>query len=184
MAQNRANKEALTSVINGLFQSIEAENEEKSQVLIDGLCRLYEEHGDDYYQASMHLEMMRLEELPAKPFLIMHPGITGWDQFYIESIYNGLFSHWLSRTIETLEGSSCSGDKEGFVTRCIVKSIVEQTNISLCRTYGDYDDKYNDGNTNLNKQAYWSPSSFKDTDEVKEKFKRWWRVVADEECET
>ena len=57
MSQNTVTKEALTSVINGLFQSIEAENEEKSQDLIHELCKLYEERGDDYYQTSMHLEM-------------------------------------------------------------------------------------------------------------------------------
>lgn len=53
MSQNTVTKEALISVINGLFQSIEAENEEKSQNLIDELCKLYEERGDDYYQTSM-----------------------------------------------------------------------------------------------------------------------------------
>lgn len=177
MSQNTVTKEALTSVINGLFQSIEAENEEKSQNLIDELCKLYEERGDNYYQASMHLEMMRLEELPAKPFLMKHPEITRWDKFYIESIYNGLFSNWIRCVIETKEGSSYSGDKEGFVTRCIVKSIVEQTNISLYRTYGDYGDKYDDGKTDLNRRTYWSPSCFKDTDDVKEQFKKWWRVI-------
>ncbi len=96
-------KETITSVMNGLFEAIEAENNEKNAVLSARLFKLYDEYGDDYYQTSMHLEMMRLKELPAKPFLIMHPEITGWDQFYIESIYNGLFSHWLRRTIETLE---------------------------------------------------------------------------------
>ncbi len=170
-------KEAITSVLNRLFESIEAEDNEKSEILIDRLCILYEEYGDDYYQTSMHLEMMRLTELPAKPFLMKHSDIVNWDKFYIESIYNGLFSHWLRRMIETLEGSVCSGDKEGFVTRCVVESIVEQTNISLYKTYGDYGDKYNDGKTDLNRQTYWSPLSFKDTDEVKEKFKQWWNVI-------
>ena len=170
-------EETITSVMNGLFETIEAENNEKNAILSTRLCKLYDEYGDDYYQTSMHLEMMRLKELPAKPFLIMHPEITGWDQFYIESIYNGLFSHWLRRTIETLEGTSCSGDKESFVTHCIVKSIIEQTNLPLYRTYGDYGDEYNDGKTDLNKKTYWSPSCFKDTDEVKEQFKKWWRVL-------
>lgn len=72
MSQNTVTKEALTSVINGLFQSIEAENEEKSQNLSD---------------------------------------------------------------------------------------------------------KYDDGKTDLNRQTYWSPSCFKDTDDVKEQFKKWWRVI-------
>lgn len=177
MTRNTVTKESLTSVINGLFQCIEAENEEKSRGLVDELYKLYEEYGDDYYQTSMHLEMMRLTELPAKPFLMKHPDIVNWDKFYIESIYNGLFSHWLRRMIETLEGSACSGDKEGFVTRCVVESIVEQTNISLYKTYGDYGNKYNDGKTDLNRQTYWSPLSFKNTDEVKEKFKQWWNVI-------
>ena len=170
-------KETITSVMNGLFESIEAENNEKSAILNDGLCELYEECGDDYYQTSMQLEIMRLIELPAKPFLIKHPEIARWDKFYIESIYNGLFSHWLRCTIDAIESSSCGGDKEGFVTRCVIKSIVEQINIPLYRTYGDYGDKYNDGKTDLNKQTYWSLSCFKDTDEVKEQFKKWWRVL-------
>ena len=55
MAQNTVTKEALTSVINGLFQSIEAENEEKSQNLIDELCKLYEERGDDSEEACRQL---------------------------------------------------------------------------------------------------------------------------------
>ena len=138
------------------------------------------ERGDDYYQTSMHLEMMRLMELPARPFLMEHQEITGWDEFYIESIYNGLFSHWLRRTIDALEGSSCGGDKESFVTSSVVRSIVEKSNISLYVTYGDYGDKYKGrDNIDLNKQTFWSPSCFKDTDEVKEAFKRWWRVVED-----
>ena len=109
-----------------------------------------------------------------------HQEITGWDEFYIESIYNGLFSHWLRRTIDALEGSSCGGDKESFVTSSVVRSIVEKSNISLYVTYGDYGDKYKGrDNIDLNKQTFWSPSCFKDTDEVKEAFKRWWRVVED-----
>lgn len=180
MPQNEEIKVALTSVINGLFQSIEADNEEKSQGLIDELCELYEEHGDNYYQTAMHLEMMRLKGLPAKPFLRKHPEVAGWDKFYIESIYNGIFSHWIRRMIVAFEGSPCSADKEDFVTACVVQSIIEQRNISLYRTYGDYGEKYDDGKTELNRQVYWSPSCFKDTDEVKVKFKHWWRVIEDD----
>lgn len=180
MSEDKSAKESLTAIINGLFQSINAENETKSQSLIEELCKFYEKESDIYYQISMHLEMDRMNEIPAKPFLLKHPEIERWDKFYIESIYNGLFSHWLDRMIRTLDGWWFSGDKERFITRCVIQSIVEQTNISLYRTYADYGDKYDDGKTDLSKQTYWSPSCFKDTNEVKEKFRQWWRVIKED----
>ena len=114
----------------------------------------------------MFLICDRFNKVPAKPWLIKHPYVKKWDKFYIESIFNGLFDHWLHRMIDIYEDDGGGqGDKARFITLKMINAIDKQTNLSL---YAEYKDRPG--------QAFWSPVHFKDTDQVKEEFKAWYRV--------
>ncbi len=155
-------------VITGLAFSFEKEKDEESAGAIRKVTEYYEKkQDDDWYITEMHIIMDRLGDIPAKPWLAKRPHVERWDKFYVESIFNGLFQHWFGRVINVNEGSAGSADKERFVVAKMLKAIDEQTNLSL---YAEYKDE-------PGVQAFWSPKSFRDTDEVKEAFRTWWRVA-------
>ena len=117
---------------------------------------------------------MNFNKFASMPWLNRHPEVTnGWEKSYIECIYNGLLPHFVRKVIEKNEVSPRSGDKEHFVIKKIKESVATGANISLYQTYEGCEridkDKWSE-------QAYWSPKSFKDTDEVKAKFKAWYYV--------
>ncbi len=157
----------ITDVIVGLGNWFEKQDAEKTAGYTEKLVAYYEKLGnDDHYITEMNLIMHRLGDVPAKPWLLKHSYVERWDKFYVESIFNGLFSHWLYRYIQLNEDNSGGqADKERFITERLLKAIEDQTNLSL---YAEYKDRP--------AQAYWSPKTLKDTDEVKEKFKSWWRI--------
>lgn len=74
------------------------------------------------------------------------------------------------------EGSACSGDKETFIIRKVKESIIKGENLSLFMTYGNSASRDKIEESIWDKQAYWSPKSFKDTDEVIKQFWEWYDV--------
>lgn len=72
-------------------------------------------------------------------------------------ILNGDLKKFVRNSIDIYEGPCCGGDKESFVIKKCIKAIREDKNYSL-------HDEYDFGK-GLEK-AYWSPTIFKDTDEV------------------
>ena len=91
----------------------------------------------------------------------------------IDDIYNGLLPHFVRKVIEQKEGSSCSGDKESFVIRKIKESIITGENQNL---YSDYSGCKQIDKSRWEEKAYWSPTSFKDTDDVIAQFSRWYSL--------
>lgn len=72
-------------------------------------------------------------------------------------ILTGEFKDFIRNSIDIYEGPCCGGDKESFIIGKCIKAIREDKNYSL---HDEYD--FGEGL----KKGYWSPTIFKDTDEV------------------
>jgi len=175
LKEKEKEEKAISDVISGLAFHFEQKDQERSADDIQKVCEYYNTFkNDDYYATTMYLICERFNKVPAKPWLLLHPEVDKWDKFIIESIFNGLFKHWLYRMIQIHEDQSGGqADKEAFITKIVLKSIEDHMNLSL---YSEYKDE-------PGKQAYWSPRYFKDTHQVKLEFVSWWRNVEPKEME-
>lgn len=166
-------KNELEKTIQSLALFFENNSKEQNAELIEKLEEKFSKN-EELYESEITLAYLNFTEFAALPWLNKHPEVTnGWEKSYIECIYNGLLPHFVRKVIEKNEGSVCSGDKEHFIIKKIKESVATSTNISLYQTYEGCEkiDK-----TKWSEQAYWSPKSFKDTDDVKAKFKKWYYV--------
>lgn len=168
LADKAKTEKAISNVISGMAFFFGKEDEKKS---VDDTRKILDfyinecNRDDDYYATQMHLICHRFNEVPAKPWLMNRPYVERWDKFIIESIFNGLFGHWVYKMIEHHEDTSGGqADKERFIIRRLLEAIDTQSNVSLYQEYKD----------EPGKQAYWSPRYFKDTHQVKVEFVSWW----------
>lgn len=159
-------------IIQKLSMFLNEDSKKEILQFIVTLDQLYR-NDEELYEAQIQSAFENFVVLASAPYLLKNPDIDEQEQFYIESIYNGLLPHFIEKTIQKNEGSICSGDKVNFVIGKIKESITTGKNISLYQTYQNCNEIPKE---KWNKQAYWSPISFKDTNEVKEKFKVWWLV--------
>lgn len=170
LAEKEVTEKAISDTISGMAFFFQKEDERKSADDTRKVLDFYVNEcnrDDDHYATQMHLICHRFNEVPAKPWLMSscRQHIQKWDKFIVESIFNGLFSHWVYKMIEHHEDNSGGqADKERFITRRLLEAIDTQTNVSL---YSEYKDE-------PGKQAYWSPKYFKDTHQVKVEFVSWW----------
>lgn len=168
LAKKDKKEKAISDVISGMAFYFAQENLKKSEDDIRKVCDFYTEEcnrDNDYYATQMRIICNRFNEVPAKPWLMGRDHVQKWDKFIIESIFNGLFSHWVYNMIKHHESTSGGqADKERFITTRLMEAIDTQRNISL---YSEYKDQ-------PGVQAYWSPVYFKDTDQVKVEFVSWW----------
>jgi hypothetical protein len=166
-------KNTLEQTILGLATFFDNEAKEQNAEFIQILQEKFN-HNEELYDSEITLAFLHFSSFAALPWLFKNPQVTnGWEKSYIQFIYNGLLPHFVRKVIEKNEGSCCSGDKEAFIIRKIKESVATGTNISLYQTY--------EGIENIDKekwdeQAYWSPRSFKDTDDVKAQFRKWYNM--------
>lgn len=166
-------KNELEKTIQSLVLSFENNSKEQNTELIKELDRRFAEN-ESLYESEITLAFLNFTKFAAMPWLARHPEVSnGWEQSYIESVYNGLLPHFIRKVIENNEGTACSGDKERFIIKKIKESVATGTNITLYQTYEGCENISQD---KWDEQAFWSPKSFKDTDDVKEQFKAWYHV--------
>lgn len=166
-------KNELEKTIQALAMFFENNSKEQNGELIKELNKRFSEN-ERLYESELTLAFLNFRTFAAMPWLTKHPQVKdGWEKFYIESIYDGTLPHFVRRVIEKNEGSACSGDKEHFIIEKIKESVATGKNISLYQTYEGCERIAKDKWT---EQAYWSPTSFRDTDDVKAKFKAWYYV--------
>lgn len=172
--ENISMENPIEQIILNLSNSFEENSRNENTKLINTLKNRFK-NNEELYECEITLAFMNFTDFAALPWLEENPQITnGWDKFYIESIYNGLLSHYLRKVIEKNEGSPFSGDKEHFIIKSLKKAIATGENISL-QVF--YDEKDGVPVERIGAKAYWSPSSFIDTDDVKAKFKAWYEVI-------
>ena len=83
-----------------------------------------------------------------------------------------MFEHFLRCIIERNEGAPFSGDKISFIIKQVKKAVITGENQGL---YADYTGCERIAKECWNEKAYWSPDTFKDTDEVFDAFWKWYR---------
>ena len=172
----KVDEKVLERTILSLANSFENESNDANATLIKTLYEKFEEN-EELYECETLIAFHNFGRFAAMPWLSKNPQVTdGWEKSYIESIYNGLLTHFVRTVIEKNEGSVCSGDKEHFIIEMIKKSVATGENISLYQTY--------EGSNRIpkerwNEQVYWSPKSFKDTNEVKARFRAWYTLEPD-----
>jgi hypothetical protein len=165
----------IEKILVGLVVAADRESEENNRVALGNLVNSFNKD-EELYEAEVAVASHNFSHLAALPFLRKNPGITGKDRAFAEFLYDGTVLHYIRRVIEREEGSPFSGDKAYFTIGALKKSLTEKANISLYSTYGDSPDYEKINPEKRGEQAYWSPSCFKDTDEVKQKFWEWWDV--------
>ena len=170
----------LQNTILALANNFEKEAADRNAELIMDLHRRFEEN-EDLYECEISLAYMHFSSFAAQPWLSKHEIKDRKNKSIIEFMYNGLFTHYIRTVIERKEGSCCSGDKEGFIVRQVKKALITGENQSLHATYEGCEriDK-----SEWDKKAYWSPTSFKDTDEVIAAFWKWYRVEEEDKSES
>lgn len=91
--------------------------------------------------------------------------------YIIKNIINGNYQHFFDKYIRKHEGWTFSTDKVRFIINRLIKSLIKKENLSLYETYEEIEgiDK-----TKWHKQAYWSPTTIKDTDEAFKLFNDWY----------
>jgi hypothetical protein len=168
----------IEKILVGLVVVADRESEENNRVALENLVNSFNKD-EELYEAEVSVASHNFSHLAALPFLRKNPGITGKDRAFAEFLYDGTVLHYLRMKIMNEENFSFSGDKVYFIIRTMKKALAENTNISLYATYGDSPDYEKINPEKRGEQAYWSPSCFKDTDEVKEKFWEWWNMDKD-----
>lgn len=88
----------------------------------------------------------------------------------VRFIANGVYKEFHEIRIKKIEGFSSCADKASFVTEMTLKALKEQKNLSLFDDYKNTEQIKKD----KEKQAYWSPTSIKDTDEAIKIFLDWY----------
>ena len=169
------------NIIHGLFASFEKESEDRIASVAEALTAYYNEfydderQDDDYYRTQMELLISDFVEAPAAPFFAKNH-VEAKDKFVVQSIYNGLLQHFLRYKIEPNEGGSCIGDKVGFITRRLIRSIKEHKNLSLQPTYGCYPNEEIYKDRAPDEVVWWASKLFKDTDDLKKQFRNWYFI--------
>lgn len=154
----------IEQVILGLADSMEREAKENNAGQLNELRQRFADN-EELYDAELAVSFYNFETIAATPFLEAH-GVTDSRRMNVaRCIYGQQIPHFVRKVIENREGSPCSGDKEHFIIRKLKEYIITGENQSLYATYKDED-----------RQAYWSPKTFKDTDEVLEAFFCWYNV--------
>lgn len=122
-------------------------------------------NNEELYDAEIAVSFDNFELIAATPFIESNGVVDGKRKNIAYCIYGQQLPHFIRKTIENREGWPYSGDKERFIIRKLKEYIITGENQSLFDTYKDD-----------NKRAYWSPTTFKDTDEVLKEFFSWYNV--------
>ncbi len=170
--QDKLIQKSIEQTIISLVAAFDQQTADDHQEAIVQLILDFEEN-PEYYRTKMQLAHYQLDEVSIIPFVQKHENIKSEDKAILKFIYNGLFTHFIRKLIDWNESTACGGDKESFIIRQVLKSIVLKENQSL---YDDYSGCERIDKAKWKDQAYWSPRSFKSTDEVIEQFWKWYRV--------
>lgn len=165
-------QKSLEQTIISLVAAFDQQTADDHQEAIVQLILEFEAN-PDYYRTKMQLAHYQFDDVSIIPFIQKHENIKSEHKSLLKFIYNGLFTHFIRKLIDRNEGSACAGDKESFIIQQVMKSIVLKENQSL---YDNYSGCERIDKAKWKDQAYWSPRSFKSTDEVIERFWKWYRV--------
>jgi len=150
-------------------------DEQASAENSDTIKQLHESFNanEELYESQINLAAMYFQDFVARPYIEKYGVLDTKNKSIIGMIYTNTFTHFVRKIIERNEGSACSGDKESFIVSKVMKAISTGENQSL---YANYEGCDRIAKDDWGKQAYWSPKSFKDTNDVIDRFWKWYRV--------
>lgn len=154
----------IKKVVDGLVLEMEREAKEGNAGRLDELRKKFSDD-EELYDAEMSVSLFDFETIAAAPFLEAHGVTDSRRRSIARYIYGQQIPHFVRRAIVNREGFPYSRDKEDFIIRKLKAYIATGENQSLYDTYRDGGGK-----------AYWSPDTFRDTDEVLEAFFRWYNI--------
>lgn len=154
------------SLLVSLSTTLDNMSKKQYEDTINSLKESYA-NNEELYEIETQIARMRFDEYAALPFRESHQFAEKDNSklAIITYMYNGLLEHYLTACIIKAEGSPCSADKVSFIISRIKKALISGENLSLYEEYGDD-----------SRQAYWSPKSFKDTNEAIDRFFKWYKV--------
>lgn len=159
-------EEAMGEMVKVMLDSFDAETVDNNAESYRKLQELYRSNPKDFADKIQYAysEFGTLVEAAANIPETEHSVIY-------EYIISGLYKHYHTRRIEKLEGSACSYDKSSFVESMTLKAIQTGENLSLYMDYTNVEQITED----KERQAYWSPTTVKDTDDAVELFWNWYQ---------
>lgn len=163
----KTTEESIKTVIEALFIGFSKETVEENQEAYEKLKELYGNKRSRFFDV---IEMAYDDFNTLIDAVVNIPEQK--NKYILQFIINGTYEHFHKTRIEKLEGSACCADKSGFVKRMTIKALKEGKNLSLYDDYTDIDRIKED----KERQAYWSPTSIKDTDEAMELFWNWYQL--------
>ena len=168
----KSTENSLETVILALANLITNVSATRNSELIEQLHDCFNK-SEELYKSEIQLTYLNFVEFAVMPWFAKYEVKDTKNRAIINYIYNGIFPHFVRKVIENNEGITCSEDKESFTVKKVQKAIMTGKNQNLYETYEGYEqiDK-----SKWNEKAYWSPTSFIDTDEVIDKFWKWYNV--------
>lgn len=159
-------------VINALLCGIETEREEfidSNQDLIQRLEKIKSNKSN--YGFIEYLDLFILSKINNLICSTIKVPTSNENTYIIKNIINGNYQHFFDKYISKNEGSSFSADKVRFIINGLIESLIKKENLSLYQTYEGIEriDK-----SEWHKQAYWSPTTIKNTDEAFKLFNDWY----------
>lgn len=169
---NKNIEKNLEALILELATSISDEAKTRNNELMQQLNAQFTSN-ESLYKSEIQLAYLHFVQFAAIPWFSKYKVKDIKNKEIINYIYNGLLPHFIRKVIIKNEGSPCSGDKESFIVKQIQKAIITGENQSL---YVTYEGCKTIDKSKWHERAYWSPESFEDTDEVIEKFWKWYNL--------
>ena len=158
-------EENMKNLIENLGDCFYKEKFKQNPLLVKALCNLKSKKDD----------FLKFFEFKRSAFFAIALSLSEMKELKYHTIANGIiegtFEHFVRTYIERTEGSPCSGDKTSFIVRKVIKSLVEDEDLSLYDTYEGCDNISKD---KWNEQAYWSPKTLKSTKDIKALYKKWY----------
>lgn len=160
-------EESIKTVVNAMAIGFKEESLENNQ---EAFLLLKKLHGED---ESRFLDVL---EIAHHDFQMLVESVINIPEQRNKNILpflmNGLYEHFHKTRILKLEGMACCADKSGFIRAMTLKSLKMNENLSLYADYTNVDKIKKD----KKRQAYWSPSSVKDTHEAMQLFWDWYQL--------
>ncbi|WP_313803296.1 hypothetical protein [Cytobacillus sp.] len=160
-------KNTLKDVMEALVSGFDKKTIEENQEIYIKLKAMYEKEPNyfiDVIESAYHDFNTLIENVIDIP--------PSDEQYILEHIITGLYKHFHTQRIEKLEGSVCCYDKSSYIEKMTLKALRTQQNISLFADYKDIERI----KENKERQAYWSPTTVKDTDEAINLFWKWYQI--------
>lgn len=166
----KTTQESIKTVIEALFIGFAEETVEENREAYEKLKALYDENQSRFFDViemgynDFNTLIDKVVNIPEQK-----------NKYIMQFIINGTYEHFHKTRIEKLEGSACCADKSRFIKSMTIKALKALKALENLSLFDDYTnvDRIKE---NKERQAYWSPTSIKDTNEAMDLFWNWYQL--------